>query len=346
MTAPSSTPSIFDLPGRFLQMGLVLVSSGRGSTAVELGRQLARERPGDPRLKAMANAFLASGIPGFHRGMLADEPRNGAYRQAIERMAPGRRVLDLGTGSGLLAMMAARAGAAHVYACEANPMLATTARDIVAVNGLADRITIIPQHSAKLDAVRDLGGGVDLVVSEIFSDNVVGEGVLPALDHAARVLTRPGAAFLPASATIRCALIDITGAPAPVTTVEGFDLSLLNRHFARSEKDLAASDRLALRSDPVDLFRFDFAAGASPADEGECRAELVSSGGRVSAIAQWLQLELAPGITYENAPGGDRTMHWAVRCVLLPEPLETREGETIALGGWHDAARLVLWAER
>ncbi|MET0250795.1 MAG: 50S ribosomal protein L11 methyltransferase [Novosphingobium sp.] len=337
--------SIFDRPGAFLQMGLMLVSSGRGRGAVDLFRQLERERPGDPRLSAMADAIMADGIPDFHRGMLADAPRNAAYARAIEALAPGRRVLDIGTGSGLLAMMAARAGAVTVLACEANPMLAATAADIVAANGLADRVTVVPRHSTKLDCDHDLDGGVDLVISEIVSDDLVGEGMLRALDHAARELAQPDAVFMPAAATVRVALAEVRQPQAAMGIVEGFDLSLLDRHLRSPIRELPASPRIVVRSDPADLFRFAFTPDRSPPLEQESRAGLVSTGGRVNALVQWLRLELAPGIAYENAPGGDPALHWALRCVMLPEPRDTAAGDAITAAGWHDATRLVLWAE-
>lgn len=45
-------------------------------------------------------------------------------------MQPGVTVLDIGTGTGILAVMAARAGASHVYACEVNGVLCDIARDV------------------------------------------------------------------------------------------------------------------------------------------------------------------------------------------------------------------------
>lgn len=78
-------------------------------------------------------------------------------------------------------------------------------RAIIAANGLADRITILPIHSGKLDRDRDVAGGVDLVISEIFSDNLLGEGALPSFEDARNRLCLPDARFLPASAAIRVA---------------------------------------------------------------------------------------------------------------------------------------------
>lgn len=44
--------------------------------------------------------------------------QNSKYDKALEAMAKGKRVLDVGTGTGLLAMLAARHGASKVIACE------------------------------------------------------------------------------------------------------------------------------------------------------------------------------------------------------------------------------------
>lgn len=57
-----------------------------------------------------------------HATMLRDAPRTQAYLTALENMnLHGKTVLDIGTGTGVLAMFAARAGARRVYAVEASP---------------------------------------------------------------------------------------------------------------------------------------------------------------------------------------------------------------------------------
>src|SRR5687767_7106476 len=111
--------------------------SGKGDQAVAIVERALEEHPDDPLWRAAAQAVLSNGVPGYHRSMLADAPRNDFYARAIrETVRPGDVVLDIGTGSGLLAMLAAQAGAARVVACEANPALAATAREIVKRNGL------------------------------------------------------------------------------------------------------------------------------------------------------------------------------------------------------------------
>ena len=82
-------------------------------------------------------------VPRWHFPMLADSARNRAYARAIAaKVRPGDVVLDIGCGAGLTAMLAARAGARHVYTCEQQPLIAQAARQVIRDNGLSDRITV------------------------------------------------------------------------------------------------------------------------------------------------------------------------------------------------------------
>ena len=336
--------SIFDDPHAFLATARTLVDKGQGAKALSLIAKLRAERPDDPLLAALAAQVLTRNVPDFHAPMLADTVRNRAYARAITAMAPGRRVLDIGAGSGLLAMIAARAGAASVVACERDPMLAQTAREIVAANGLNGKVTVLALHSRQLERERDLAGGVDLVISEIFSDDLLGEQVLASLDHARAELCRPGARFLPAAASVRVALADFPEKRADLGEIEGLDLSLFERHLPRVRKVRPTSRKLVLRSEPVELFRFAFDGTGTPPATGRARAPVRSNGGRVAGLAQWLRIEFAPGVVYENAPGPALGRHWVVPLHAI-EPRETAAGEEIGIGGWYDAQTLALWAE-
>lgn len=189
---PTKGRHIFDDTPAFLSMAMSLMESGAEDEAVKMAKAALAERPDDAELASVARTILSKGVHSYHRVMLADTPRNVAYRRAIDRYATGKIVLDIGTGSGLLAMMAVRAGAKHVYACERNASKADLARDIIAANGMSDRISVINKISLDLDRESDLGGGVDMVISELFSANVVGETLMQALSHATEELINPG----------------------------------------------------------------------------------------------------------------------------------------------------------
>ena len=75
--------------------------------------------------------------------VIRDRVRTGAFQRAIDSVVrPGDVVLDVGAGSGILSMFAARAGAARVYAVE-RTTVAVLAQDLAAANGLADIVQVI-----------------------------------------------------------------------------------------------------------------------------------------------------------------------------------------------------------
>lgn len=339
---PDPTPSgPLDDPAQFLAGGLDLVASRAGGLALPLVARALERHGADPLWQAVAAAIRRAEVPDFHVRMLRDDLRNAAYRTAIERFAPGRSVLDIGTGSGLLAMMAARAGARHVYACEANPMLAASARAVIAANGLAERVTVFDCHSGKLDRDRDLGGGVDLVMSEVFCHTLIGEGVLGSLAHARAALTRPDALFLPAHASIAVALAQFPPLVESVGPVEGFDLGAFAGHLHAARHCAPEDPALVLRSAPATLFAFDF-ADRDPPHRGTAQVALASTGGVVSGLAQWLRLTFADDIIYENRPGRAENLHW--RISLAPTtPRETMPGARYLAGGTYAADTLVTW---
>lgn len=97
--------------------------------------------------------------------MLKDKNRTETYRRSIENNKEDFKdkiVLDIGAGTGILSMFAARAGAKHVYAVE-NAEIALFAREIVSRNGLSDKITIL---KGKMEEVVLPVEKVDIIVSE------------------------------------------------------------------------------------------------------------------------------------------------------------------------------------
>lgn len=330
-------------PAHFLALGLELASSKAGALAMSLAERARAVHAGNPLWQALATVVQRAEIPEFHAKMLHDQRRNAAYRAAIERFAPGRRVLDIGTGSGLLAMMAARAGAAKVYACEENAMLAAAARRVIAANGLADRITVFDRHSYKLDRVRDLDGGVDLVVSELFSHCLVGEKVLQSLAHARAHLATPDVIFLPEQASVVVALAEFPALIESVSIVEGFDLSGFSPHLNPRSHVFPDDPALALRSGPVQTLLLDFSAGDPPGIGGST-CELVSTGGIVSGLAQWLHLRFADDITYENRPDSGPDLHWAINLAPCRAQM-SQPGDRYTAGSWYSEDTLASWCQ-
>lgn len=337
-------PALSASPAGLVRLGCSLMASGKGDKAVAIVERMIEEHPEDPMWHQAAKAILSHGVPVFHRSMLADEIRNEAYDRAIRQtVRPGDLVLDIGAGSGLLAMMSARAGAAKVLACEADPALAATAREIVRRNGYGDIVEVVARRSTQLDRSGPLAGGADVIVSEVFAHTLIGEEAIESLNHGMKMLAKPGARIIPASASIQVALADYRGEVLPpLGEVAGFDLSLFDRHTPRATTVALKSGKLRLRSAAQPLFDFDFTKGEAPAERRRTLA-LPSAGGRVTGVAQWIRLQLAEGVAFENAPGPGRWSHWP--CVVYPfdRPLRTTKGQQVQVEAWHDSARLRIW---
>jgi hypothetical protein len=94
----------------------------------------------EEKLKTSKRGF---GGPGIYVGMLNDRARTSRFLAGIaEVVRPGDIVVDIGMGTGVLTIAAARAGAKHVYAIEASA-IGQVAEAIFQANGLADRITLL-----------------------------------------------------------------------------------------------------------------------------------------------------------------------------------------------------------
>jgi type II protein arginine methyltransferase len=334
---------LFEHPAQLLRLVQKLIESGKADQALILAQQARAARPGDPLIERIARQLHYHKVPTYHHAMLRDHPRNAAYRRAIEAVAAGRVVLDIGSGSGLLAMMAARAGAAHVHTCEMLPQLAATAREIIAANDLSDRITVHSCHSGKLDRQRDLGGGVDLIINEILSHDVVGEHILPAMAHAKAELAATGALVLPEKASVRVALAQQVREYEPLGEVEGFDLSLFNRHVKGQELRRPTRTDCTLRSAPADLFKFDFAGEISL--EGRAESKLLTGGGPINCIAQWIHVDLGSGVMYENPPGTNPEGHWRTGLYTVDPALSPPSGTPVTVHGWHDHQSIQVWSD-
>jgi hypothetical protein len=333
-------------PAAMLVLARMLQEDGQKEKALAICRSALLLAPGDLQLAAKAKSLISGTVPEWHFNIVRDEARNAAYDRAIRRaVRPHSRVLEIGTGTGLLAMMAARSGAAEVVTCEMVPAIAEKAAEIVALNGYADRVRVVAKHSEMLDAEADMGGRADILVSEIVSNNLLDQHVLPAHERAVRDLLKPGAQVIPARGTVRVALAHETGEKNDLTDISGFDLSAFNTLAQPVRKFSVGHKQLSLRSDAAALFVFDFASAryCAPAKVSLVRR---SAGGEVNGIAQWIALELDDVTHYENCPApGAGFSCWAVLFYPFAQAVHTVPGQEFRIFGTHDRRSLTVWAD-
>lgn len=333
-------------PVAMVALARAMDARGEHVKALELGQGALDLAPENAQVRAFAAEVMSARVPSWHFEIVRDDPRNDAYEAALRRsIFPGCRVLEIGTGTSLLAMMAARAGAAEVITCESEPAVANTAREIIARNGYADRVRVVAKHSSDLDVKADLNGPVDILVSEIVSNDLLSEGTLPVLEHAVHRFLKPGAKVIPARGRVRVALADDDDWDKErLGRIAGFDLSAFNKLAVPYRQIYVGTARITLRSDAADLFSFDFASGG-PFPEAQGAVKLVAHGRRVTGIAQWIALDMDDTGVYENRPEPGTHSSWWMVFHPFARPLQPAAGQEVGVAGHHDRTSLRIWKQ-
>ena len=276
-------------------------------------------------------------IPRWHFEMLNDEQRNVAFENALTNaITPDTVVLDIGSGTGLLAMLAARAGAKQTFTCEMVPALAELARETVARNGLADRIVTLDQRSTSVVIGNRMMRKANLLVTETVDCGLLGEGIVASIAHARDNLLTEDAQIVPCAATVYAMVVESSRLRNlnSAETAAGFDVSLINQYATAHyfPVRLAAFDYTPL-TEPFEVFHFDFANGAIIPDR-KILSVSASRDGVGHCIVFWFDMQLDSEISISNGPGS--TTHWEQALQCLDKEVAVRAGETIVIEAEHD----------
>jgi len=239
-------------------------------------------------------------------------------------------------------MMAAEAGAKHVTTCEMVPIVAEEAARIVEKNGFADRVSVVAKRSTSLVVGQDMPDRADVLVSEILSNDFVGEGVVPSFNDAKARLLKPGARVIPARGQIMGALV---GGPhieylLGLGDVCGFDVS----SFAKFKPlrqfvfDLGEYNEL---SRDVALVSMDFEKLASFAPIDVTVPIEVTAAGRCHGLLQWLQLELSEDVNYDNHPRTTKSI-WKPTLYAFADPVDVKPGDRLAVRVWQSRSYICI----
>lgn len=248
-----------------------------------------------------------------HRMMLADKVRTEAYRDALEALVePGSVVLDVGTGTGILSLFAARAGARRVYAVDSAEILDAAER-IAEVNGYGEVIEFIDGRAEELE----LPEPVDVVVSEWMGLFALTEVMFPSVIAAAARHLRPGGHMIPGAIQLH-----LTPVRAPRHYTEhgpgfweeplyGFDYTpLVNYEIAGFETvTIEGADCVPLA--PAALV-VDIDCTRAPAEEYWFDTTLsyeMQEDGPLHGFLGHFEAELAPGVVLSTAHDSPLT-HW------------------------------------
>ncbi len=280
---------------------------------------------------------------GEHEKMLADRPRMDFYHAAIARhIQPGDRVIDLGTGTGILAAFASRRGAAKVYALDHSAII-QDARTLAAQNGI-ERVEFIATHSTEFT----LPEPVDVILHEQMGDWLFDEEMIVNVTDLRDRLLKPGGTILPSRFELYCEPVKVRDERhVPFVwelEVHGFDYSSLeaNRpqepgYYHVRGGDLGAIDYFLGAPEPVltvDLLTL--REDQMPKEVSFTRA--VTRAGRLDGYAVYFRTWTDPDLSLTTSPlDPGRAPHWGFR-VLRTDREDFKVGDVIeaklTVGRW------------
>ncbi|MDI9497114.1 MAG: 50S ribosomal protein L11 methyltransferase [Bacillota bacterium] len=137
--------------------------------AMEISARVTVAPTWDEEARAPENGLLIRLDPGMAFGTGSHETTALCIEAIDTRMAPSSRVLDVGTGSGILTIAAAGLGARHVDACDIDPHALKVARENFTLNCVADRVD---SWVGSLESAR---GPYDLILANLLADILIAE---------------------------------------------------------------------------------------------------------------------------------------------------------------------------
>jgi SAM-dependent methyltransferase len=292
---------------------------------------------------APATAGFAS--PSEHFMMVRDTVRVSAYRRAIFRHCRDKTVVEIGCGSGILSIFAAKAGARRVIAIEESA-IADLAAAMFEANGVADRVELRRANSR--DVVLD--ERADVILHEVLGVDPFGENILPFIEDARERLLAPGGILIPSALEVCCVGFEVPDRPyldrarasaelSELEGVYGLDFSAFRRRldeaqteFRRPLGNLGQHEfEPRVLTEETRICQIDFRPGSSMAVEPRNDLRLrVTRAGTLGGVVVYFRAHLDDDTVLGNSPRAPRT-HWGWDARALSRLVPVTPGQEIAL---------------
>jgi protein arginine N-methyltransferase 1 len=273
----------------------------------------------------MAKTYSISG----YGKMIADGDRMNAYVGALQQaVKPGSVVLDIGTGTGIFALLACKFGAKKVYAIDPTEAI-QVAREIATANGYGDRIEFIQDLSTNIT----LPELADVIISDLRGILPCFQHHIPAIKDARCRLLAPGGVQIPQSDTLWATVVsapDLYGKFSSIWDSQpyGFDMQAAKQRVINSwGKGNVAPEQFL--TEPRSWATLDYTTIENP----NIKAELtwkVDRTGIAHGISIWFDATLAPGFYFSNAPGKPELVYGRA-FFPLSDPIDLEPGDTISI---------------
>lgn len=283
-----------------------------------------RASPHELPLKLGTDDFSRD-FPAWHFSMVNDHKRNSVIEKAIAAMnSAGKTVVEIGTGTGLIALLFARYGAARVVSCELNKNLADIAREIIAQTPFHSKIEVI--HASSTMAIQRglLPRNPDIIFTETLDCGVVGEGFF-SIARDIEKLAAPHTQIMPMKVRQRAIVID-SSAIADLNrsgVACGFDLQALNRFSTKNYFPIHAElhkHRCLTEAQVVREFTYINCA------EAELVPVVTLENGRAHGLLSWFEANFGGAMTNNEPFSGS---HWHQAFHPVQNELRVRAGQEL-----------------
>ena len=257
--------------------------------------------------------------------MLHDSERNMLYYEGLKSAIQRKRdacervhVLDIGTGTGLLAMMAAKLGADKITAIEEFGPMYECAKRVIAANGYNDKIKVIRKRSTEVVVASevdvessdnyDMDERANILVTEVFDTELIGEAAIATFNHAHQYLLTNDCIVVPCEGTIYAQVVssDLVArweSLHPINVGESVTLSSCEnaseQSYSLALHDLQLSqldtDNFKPITQPIPIFHFDFNSADGkriPTEQQTIKNSVTLNSGNCDAVFMWWDISM------------------------------------------------------
>jgi SAM-dependent methyltransferase len=230
----------------------------------------------------------------IHTSLLGDGNRNRAFYKALEESIDNEsRVLDIGSGTGIWAIVAAKLGARRVVAIEQEALLIGLTRALVRDNGVADRVEIIQGNAGQVELDRDF----DVVISETIGHLIFDEQIVQIMIDARQRFLRPNGVLIPNAVALVVAPAHLEREPENLPVAIDANYGYFESLLLNVPVGLTGKTHLEMLGEARDLLRLDLSSVESGPDLTSLKAvwpnqEMKS----VSGFAVWAEANLSRNV--------------------------------------------------